>query len=110
MPRLTILPHRSLCPKGAALDVAPGTTICDALLAHGIEIEHACEKSCACATCHVILREGFDTLPEAGDKEEDQLGEAWGLTLQSRLACRAVVADGDLVIEIPKYSLNLAKE
>jgi 2Fe-2S ferredoxin len=110
MPRLTILPHRSLCPKGTAFDVAPGTTICDALLAHGIEIEHACEKSCACATCHVILRGGFDTVEAAGDREEDQLGEAWGLTLQSRLACRAVVASGDLVIEIPKYSLNLAKE
>jgi 2Fe-2S ferredoxin len=110
MPRLTILPHRSLCPKGASFDVAPGITICDALLAHGIEIEHACEKSCACATCHVILREGFDSVDAAGDKEEDQLGEAWGLTLQSRLACRAIVAGGDLVIEIPKYSLNLAKE
>ncbi len=110
MPRLTILPHRSLCPKGASFDVASGTSICDALLANGIEIEHACEKACACATCHVIVREGFDALPEAGEREEDQLGEAWGLTLQSRLACRAVVATGDLVIEIPKYSLNLARE
>ncbi|HQR53544.1 MAG TPA: ISC system 2Fe-2S type ferredoxin [Burkholderiales bacterium] len=110
MPRLTVLPHKSLCPKGTSFDVASGTTICDALLAHGIEIEHACEKSCACATCHVIVREGFDDLPAASEREEDQLGEAWGLTLQSRLACRATVADGDLVVEIPKYSLNLARE
>jgi 2Fe-2S ferredoxin len=110
MPRLTILPHRSLCPKGTTFEADAGTTLCDALLAQGIEIEHACEKSCACATCHVILREGFDSLEPASDREEDQLGEAWGFTLQSRLACRAVVANEDLVIEIPKYSLNLARE
>ena len=110
MPELVVLPHPDACPDGITFEADKGVSICDNLLAHGVEIEHACEKSCACATCHVILREGFDTIAAAGDKEEDQLGEAWGLTLQSRLACRAVVANDDLVIEIPKYSLNLAKE
>jgi len=70
MPKLSVLPHPMLCPAGAAFDAPAGETLCDLLLAHGIEIEHACEKSCACTTCHVILREGFESL-EGGEKEED---------------------------------------
>ena len=56
MPKLSVLPHALLCPAGARIEAQPGATICDLLLAHGIEIEHACEKSCACTTCHVVLR------------------------------------------------------
>ncbi len=62
MPKLSVLPHALLCPAGAEIEAPPGATICDLLLAHGIEIEHACEKSCACTTCHVVLREGYDSL------------------------------------------------
>ena len=65
MPQIIFLPHEEFCPDGAVIEVEPGTSICDAALANGIEIEHACEKSCACTTCHVILREGFDSLAEA---------------------------------------------
>ena len=50
MTQIIILPHVELCPDGTVIDAAPGTTICDALLANDIEIEHACEKSCACTT------------------------------------------------------------
>ena len=110
MPQLIVLPHEELCPEGAAFDVAPGTTICDSLLAHGIEIEHACEKSCACTTCHVIVREGLGTLSPSTEDEDDLLDRAWGLTPQSRLSCQAIVGDGDLVIEIPRYTINYAKE
>ncbi|MGE5757705.1 MAG: ISC system 2Fe-2S type ferredoxin, partial [Sideroxydans sp.] len=88
----------------------PGTSICDALLEHDIEIEHACEKSCACTTCHVIVREGFDSLEEATDLEEDMLDKAWGLEARSRLSCQAIVGKQDLVVEIPKYTINMAKE
>jgi 2Fe-2S ferredoxin len=110
MTQVIVLPHVELCPKGALFEVAPGTSVCDALLEHGIEIEHACEKSCACTTCHVIVREGFDSLEEATELEEDMLDKAWGLEAQSRLSCQAIVADTDLVIEIPKYTINMAKE
>ncbi|APR94386.1 2Fe-2S ferredoxin [Pandoraea thiooxydans] len=93
------------------LEVPPGKSICDTLLDNGIEIEHACEKSCACTTCHVIVREGFDTLEPAEDDEEDLLDRAWGLEPTSRLSCQAIVPEGaELVIEIPKYSINHAKE
>lgn len=93
------------------LEVQPGKSICDTLLDNGIEIEHACEKSCACTTCHVIVREGFDTLEPAEDDEEDLLDRAWGLEPTSRLSCQAIVPeDAELVIEIPKYSINHAKE
>lgn len=110
MTQIIVLPHEELCPKGTLIDAAPGTSLCDALLEHGIEIEHACEKSCACTTCHVIVREGFDSLAEASELEEDMLDKAWGLEPKSRLSCQAIVGDTDLVVEIPKYSINMAKE
>jgi ferredoxin, 2Fe-2S len=111
MPQLVVLPHIELCPDGAVIDVEAGKSLCDALLESGIEIEHACEKSCACTTCHVVVREGFETLVNAEDEEEDLLDKAWGLEPTSRLSCQAVMpADADLVIEIPKYTINHAKE
>ena len=110
MPQLIVLPHVELCPNGAVIEANSGDTICDTLLAHGIEIDHACEKSCACTTCHVILREGFNSLNSAEEMEEDMLDKAWGLEPTSRLSCQAVVSDKNLVVEIPKYSINMAKE
>ena len=110
MPQLIVLPHEELCPSGAVLQVESGTSICDALLKNSIEIEHACEKSCACTTCHVILREGFDSLAPAEETEEDLLDKAWGLEPTSRLSCQATVDNSDLVIEIPKYTINMVKE
>ena len=110
MPQIIFLPHEELCPDGAAFEAESGTTLCDAALANDIEIEHACEKSCACTTCHVFVREGFDSLEEATDLEEDYLDKAWGVDPDSRLSCQAKVADEDLVIEIPKYTINMVSE
>lgn len=110
MTQIIVLPHEELCPQGTLFNVEPGISICDALLQHGVEIEHACEKSCACTTCHVILREGFNSLEPAEELEEDMLDKAWGLEPNSRLSCQAVVADKDLVVELPKYTINMAKE
>jgi 2Fe-2S ferredoxin len=110
MPRIIILPHDELCPQGKVLQVEPGTVLIEALLDNDIEIEHACEKSCACTTCHVILREGFNSLAPAEDQEEDMLDKAWGLEPASRLSCQTVVAEQELVIQIPKYTINMARE
>jgi len=110
MTQIIVLPHEELCPQGALFDVQPNTSVCDALLDHDIQIEHACEKSCSCTTCHVIVREGFDSLVEATELEEDMLDKAWGLESNSRLSCQAMVGHTDLVIEIPKYTINMAKE
>ncbi len=110
MPQIVVLPHETLCPEGAVLEVPTGTSVCDALLENDIEIEHACEKSCACTTCHVVVREGFASLNEAEEKEEDLLDMAWGLEATSRLSCQAVVGSEDLVVEIPKYTINHARE
>ena len=110
MPQLIFLPHEEICPDGAVIEAQTGTTICDAALQNGVEIEHACEKSCACTTCHVIVREGFDSLNEASEEEEDLLDKAWGLEPESRLSCQAVVGGQDLVIEIPKYTINMVSE
>ncbi|MFT5720382.1 MAG: 2Fe-2S ferredoxin [Motiliproteus sp.] len=110
MPQLIFLPHAELCPDGKVITVEPGISICDAALEQGIEIEHACEKSCACTTCHVIIREGSESLGEADELEDDMLDKAWGLEPDSRLSCQALVSDKDLVIEIPKYTLNQVSE
>ncbi len=110
MTKLIFLPHEELCPDGAVFDAEPGTTICDAALQNGIEIEHACEKSCACTTCHVYIREGFEALEESTEEEDDMLDKAWGLEPDSRLSCQAQVGDTDLVIEIPKYTINMVSE
>jgi len=110
MPVIKILPHAEYCPQGAEVRAATGTSICEALLDNGINIEHACDMSCACTTCHVVVRKGFDSLNEQDESEEDLLDRAWGLEPQSRLSCQAILAQHDVTVEIPKYSINHAKE
>ena len=110
MTRLIFLPHEEICSNGAVIEAEPGSTVCDAALANGIDIEHACEKSCACTTCHVYIREGFDSLDESTEDEDDLLDKAWGLEPDSRLSCQAVVGETELVIEIPKYTINMVSE
>ena len=110
MPKLKVLPHATLAPQGAEIEAQSGKSICDTLLENHIDIEHACEKSCACTTCHVIVRQGFDSLEDAAEKEEDLLDKAWGLEATSRLSCQARVAGEDLTIEIPKYTINYERE
>lgn len=110
MPTITILPHAEYAPEGKSVQAPPGTSICEALLDNGVEIEHACDQVCACTTCHVIVRKGFASLSEMEDNEEDMLDRAWGLEADSRLACQAILGREDVTVEIPKYSINHAKE
>ena len=110
MTKITVLPHEELCPQGKVIEAEAGISICDALLQNDIEIEHACEKSCACTTCHVIVREGLNSLTAAEELEEDLLDKAWGLEPNSRLSCQALVRDTNLIIEIPRYTINMVKE
>jgi 2Fe-2S type ferredoxin (ISC system) len=110
MPTIRILPHAEYAPEGKSIDAAAGTSLCEAMLEHGVDIEHACEMSCACTTCHVVVREGFSSLGAMDESEEDLLDRAWGLEPTSRLSCQAIVSNQDVTIEIPKYSINHAKE
>ena len=110
MPQIIFLPHDELCPEGKVIEAEAGVSVCDAALKEGIEIEHACEKSCACTTCHIVVREGFDSMDEADDLEEDMLDKAWGLEPESRLSCQSIVGEEDLVVEIPKYTINQVSE
>jgi 2Fe-2S ferredoxin len=110
MPQIIFLPHAELCPDGAVLEAKKGESVLDVALKNDITIEHACEKSCACTTCHIIVREGFDSIKESDELEDDMLDKAWGLEPDSRLGCQALVEDQDLVVEIPKYTLNMVSE
>ena len=84
-------------------------SVLDVILGHGLFLEHACGGVCACTTCHVVVKQGFDKLQAADDSEEDLLDRAVGLTPTSRLGCQAVVTDPDAVIEItiPRYTVNI---
>ncbi|EIJ43289.1 ferredoxin, 2Fe-2S type, ISC system [Beggiatoa alba B18LD] len=110
MPTITFLPHPELCPDGVTIEADTGESVLDIALNHGVALEHACDKSCACTTCHIIIREGFDSLTPATEQEEDLLDKAWGLEAESRLGCQAKLADENLVVEIPKYTINYARE
>jgi len=107
--KVRVLPH-PLCPGGLSFAAAPGTLLIDALLAQGLSVEHACEKVCACATCHVHVRRGGVSLRAPRDDEEDELDQAWGVDADSRLACQVRVGDTELVIELPRHTRNHARE
>ena len=110
MPKIIVLPHEVLCPDGAVLEGEKGETVLNTILKNDIDLEHACEKVCACTTCHVIIREGFDSLAESDELEDDLLDKAWGLEPDSRLSCQVILTDEDLVVEIPKYTVNMVSE
>ena len=110
MAEIVVLPHPEICPEGKTFAAEKDMSLLDNLLEQGIDVEHACEKSCACTTCHVIVREGFNSLPPSSEDEDDLLDRAWGLTPLSRLSCQAIVDNDPLVIEIPRYTINYAKE
>src|ERR1700689_5775206 len=88
-------------------DGRPGS-ILDVLLGNHIHLEHACGGNCACTTCHVIVKSGFNKLSESSEQEEDLLDKAPGLTPTSRLACQAVIEDPDaeIVVGVPRYPIN----
>ncbi len=88
----------------------PGSLL-DIALASGVDIDHACGGVCACSTCHVLVNQGLDSCNEISEDEEDQLDEAPGLTIRSRLACQCIpTGQTDLIVEVPSWNRNLARE
>ena len=110
MPKITFLPNKDVCPDGAIIEATKGTSICRAALDNGIPLEHACELSCACTTCHVYVVKGLESLDGATEDEDDYLDKAWSLQPNSRLSCQALLNDNDITVEIPKYTINHASE
>ena len=110
MAKIKLLPHDEICPQGATFETKEDESICEAALRNEIKIEHACEMSCACTTCHIIVREGFDLLKVATDEEEDLLDKAWGLEPDSRLSCQTIPDEGEYTVELPKYTINQVSE
>ena len=110
MPKITFMPHKDLCPDGLVIEAEEGLSICDIAIQNKIDIEHACEKSCACTTCHIYIRQGLESLEESTEDEDDMLDKAWGLDPDSRLSCQTVIGKSDLVVEIPKYTINMVSE
>jgi len=94
------MPYQEHGLKGSFLDLA---------MNHGVHLEHACGGSCACTTCHLIVRQGMGNLSDMEDNEADRLDTAWELTTTSRLGCQAVIR-GDVVVEFPLYTRNYVQE
>lgn len=88
-------------PENKEFEVEEGTSILEACLSNGIDIEHACGGYCACSTCHVIVSEGFENLNEQEDEEFDRLDRAKGVTLKSRLSCQALIQKGTVKVDLP---------
>lgn len=96
-------------PQQRTVEVREGASVLDAAVKGALPLEHACGGVCACSTCHVIVRQGFDKLEPASEREEDMLDNAPCLTPQSRLGCQIEVHD-DLVVEIPPMTRNMVSE
>ena len=109
MTQIVVLPHSEYCPEGAVVEVAPGTSICEALLENDIPIEHACDMVCACTTCHVVVKDGVNNLSEMDDDEFDRVEQASDFQLNSRLGCQAIVK-GDVTVHIPAWNRNYVSE
>ena len=106
MPKVTYLPFN------ITVEGQEGENLLDLALRHDLKIEHNCGGNCACSTCHVVVREGFDSLAPSQTDEEDQLDEAEGLTLTSRLSCQAKLSSKDLIVFVPQgtQEWRLSKE
>ncbi|QCI21303.1 ISC system 2Fe-2S type ferredoxin [Buchnera aphidicola (Hyperomyzus lactucae)] len=110
MPKVLFLPHKIILPKGGTFEGKIGETILTVALRNNVKLEHACEQSCACSTCHCIVRKGFFSLGGWSEKEDDILDKAWGLESESRLSCQAIIGKLDIEVEIPLYSVNYVRE
>ena len=111
MPNIFVFPNKNFCPNGYSIyEVRKNISICKTMITNNINIEHACEFSCACTTCHVLIKKGIESLDKASDSEEDLLDSVWGLSIYSRLSCQVKISNKDLLIEIPRYTINHAKE
>ncbi|MBL8149706.1 MAG: 2Fe-2S iron-sulfur cluster binding domain-containing protein [Blastocatellia bacterium] len=98
-------------PANLSFKAEVGQSILDVALENGVPLDHACGGVCACSTCHVVVKEGMELLREMEDDEADQLDEAAGLTLSSRLGCQSVIErEGNVVVEIPSWNRNYARE
>ena len=111
MPEIVVLPHAEICPEGKTFEGETGKSLLDNLLDQGIEVEHACEKSCACTTCHVHRARGL-RLAAAVDRGRGRPARPRVGTDAACRGCRArrSSSDAKLVVEIPKYTINYAKE
>ena len=94
MPQITFLPER------VTVNAPAGESILDAALDNEIELDHNCGGNCVCSTCHVVIEQGFETLGEQSEDEQEMLEELDDPQPTSRLACQCVVTD-DLVVRIP---------
>lgn len=110
MPRVTVLPHPELCAHGTSFELHRGGRLGQGLLDAGVAIEHACDMVGACATCHVLIRSGAETLRPADDEENDELDNAWGVEPVSRLACCVKIGPADITVELPRHTRNHARE
>lgn len=100
MSKIIFLPNNILLSEKKICVMKIGETILDIALNNNINMQHACEKSCACSTCHCIIRKGYASLSNITEQEEDVLDKAYGVEYHSRLACQAKIINLNTNIEV----------
>lgn len=95
------MPKVKFLPSGTEVQVPEGKILLDAALDNNVKIDHNCGGNCACATCHVIVEKGYDSLNEMSEDEQDMLDVVESLSEYSRLACQCKVSS-DLIVFIPE--------
>ncbi|HSN28510.1 MAG TPA: 2Fe-2S iron-sulfur cluster-binding protein [Kofleriaceae bacterium] len=107
MPKLTFLnPHGKKSTGPLTVEAKRGETILEIAEECGARVGHACGGNLACSTCHVYVQQGFDSMPEIADKENDIMDKAFDVRPESRLGCQCRLADEDVVVEISDESLR----
>ncbi len=104
MPKVTIYnPRGELEAEG---EVPEGTSLLEASQKLGAHHGSACGGVCACSTCHVWVKKGFETLSDMEDNEADYLDRAYDVKPYSRLGCQAQLSSQDVVYQITEESEN----
>ena len=97
----------TLLPDGVTVAARAGDTLLDALLDHGIALEHECGGNCTCTTCHLQVESGIENLSPVEEPESYRLQFAEGRTARSRLACQAILKGRDVIVKRPAAAENL---
>jgi 2Fe-2S ferredoxin len=103
MAKVTYIQHDG---TETVIDVKTGLTVMEGAVKNNIPgIDADCGGACACATCHVYVKDEW--LAKTGSKsamEESMLDFAEGVLENSRLACQIKVSDAldGLVVTLPE--------
>jgi ferredoxin len=88
-------------PIGTKTAIITNSNLLSALLQEELKVLRVCGGRGLCATCHIYVKEGMDSLSPMTAREQRTLGIITSCRFNSRLACQTQVMDEGVVIELP---------